>query len=74
MPYETTLESTLVDVTEREVRVLRLIADGYSNAEIARRLGWSQHTVKNVIYDLMARLRLRNRTHVAAYAVRAGLA
>lgn len=60
-------------VTERELHVIRLVADGYDNAEIARRLKLSHHTIKNVIYDLMARLRLRNRTHVAAYAVRAGL-
>jgi DNA-binding NarL/FixJ family response regulator len=58
---------------ERELRVLRLIAEGFSNGEIAAQLGWSEHTVKNALYDLMATLGVRNRAHAAAYAVRNGL-
>ncbi|MFL6120780.1 response regulator transcription factor [Actinophytocola sp.] len=60
-------------LTEREVRVLRLVADGYANVDIARQMNVSPHTVKNTIHDLMNRLHLRNRTHAAAFAVRAGL-
>ncbi|TDV49739.1 response regulator transcription factor [Actinophytocola oryzae] len=60
-------------VSAREVDVLRFIADGYSNAHIARSLSCSQHTVKNVIHAMMVRLQLRNRAHAAAYAVRTGL-
>ena len=60
-------------LTAREVDILRFIADGYSNAHIARSLSCSHHTVKNVIHGLMARLQLRNRAHAAAYAVRTGL-
>jgi DNA-binding CsgD family transcriptional regulator len=60
-------------LTARELDVLRFIADGYSNANIARLLSCSQHTVRNTIHRLMARLQLRNRAHAAAYAVRAGL-
>lgn len=61
-------------LSDREVHVLRLVADGYGNAAIALHLNCSPHTVKNTIYDLMTRLRLRNRTHAAAFAVRAGVA
>lgn len=61
-------------LTEREVHLLRLVADGYANADIARCLKCSPHTVKNTIHDLMTRLHLRNRTHAAAFAVRSGLA
>lgn len=61
------------ELTGRELDVLQLIADGYGNADIAELLACSQHTVKNIIYDLMGRLQLRNRAHAAAYAVRAGL-
>lgn len=61
-------------LTEREVHLLRLVADGYGNADIARHLKCSPHTVKNMIHDLMTRLHLRNRTHAAAFAVRSGLA
>lgn len=61
------------ELTGREKDVLRLVADGFGNVDIARRLNVSPHTVKNVIHGLMGRLRLRNRTHAAAFAVRSGL-
>lgn len=60
-------------LTERETKVLRLVADGYDTAEIAVQLAWSERTVKNVIHDVTARLQLRNRSHAVAYALRAGL-
>ena len=60
-------------LTERETRVLRLVADGFDTSEIANRLAWSERTVKNVIHDVTTRLQLRNRSHAVAYAVRAGL-
>lgn len=60
-------------VSERETEVLRLVADGYDTAQIARQLCYSERTVKNVLHDVTARLQLRNRSHAVAYAVRAGL-
>jgi DNA-binding NarL/FixJ family response regulator len=57
----------------REVDVLRLIADGWGTEEIAQELRYSERTVKNVIYNLTARLHLRNRAHAVAYALRAGV-
>jgi DNA-binding NarL/FixJ family response regulator len=57
----------------REVDVLRLIADGWGTEEIAQELKYSERTVKNVIYNLTARLHLRNRAHAVAYALRAGV-
>jgi len=60
-------------LTARQTAVLTLVADGHGNTAIADALSCSQHTVKNVIYDLMARLQVRNRTHAVAHAVRAGL-
>nr|WP_221472925.1 LuxR C-terminal-related transcriptional regulator [Amycolatopsis umgeniensis] len=60
-------------LTERQLTVLTLVADGHGNADIARELSCSEHTVKNVIYELMARLQVRNRAHAVAHAVRAGL-
>lgn len=62
-----------IALSERERQVLILIAEGHGNAGIAEVLNCSPHTVKNIIYDLMGRLQLRNRTHAAAFAVRAGL-
>ncbi|MDT0436594.1 MULTISPECIES: response regulator transcription factor [Streptomyces] len=61
------------ELTVRQASVLRLMADGYANADIARLLGCSEHTVKNVIYEIMARLQVRNRSHAVAHAVRHGL-
>lgn len=64
---------TVSGLTEREIEVLRLVAEGYDTAEIARQLAYSERTIKNVIHDITARLCLRNRTHAVAYAVREGL-
>jgi len=64
---------TFAGLTEREVAVLRLVADGLDTAEIAVRLSYSQRTVKNVLHDVTSRLQLRNRSHAVAYALRHGL-
>lgn len=60
-------------LTDRETKVLRLIAEGHDTNEIAERLCYSQRTVKNVLHDVTTRLQLRNRSHAVAYAVREGL-
>jgi DNA-binding NarL/FixJ family response regulator len=60
-------------LTDREIDVLRLIADGLATAEIASKLCFSERTVKNVIYGATRRLNLRSRSHAVAYAMRAGL-
>lgn len=60
-------------MTDRELEVLRLLADGLDTAEVASKLSYSERTIKNVIHDLTCRLNLRNRLHVVAYALRAGL-
>lgn len=64
---------TFSGFAERELAVLRLVADGLSTSEIARRMSYSERTVKNIIRDVTARLHLRNRTHAVAYVVREGL-
>ncbi|MGH8875298.1 MAG: LuxR C-terminal-related transcriptional regulator [Acidimicrobiia bacterium] len=64
---------TVSGLTEREIEVLRLVAEGYDTAELARQLAYSERTIKNDIHDITARLCLRNRTHAVAYAVREGL-
>jgi DNA-binding NarL/FixJ family response regulator len=64
---------TVTGMTEREINVLRLVADGHDTAEIARTLSYSQRTIKNVIHDVTVRLNLSNRSQAVAYAVRQGL-
>lgn len=56
----------------REVDVLRLLADGFDTTEIARKLNYSERTIKNIVSVMMNRLGLRNRTHAVAFALRTG--
>jgi DNA-binding NarL/FixJ family response regulator len=60
-------------LTPRQTAVLELMAEGHGNAAIAHTLLCSEHTVKNVIYDMAARLQVRNRAQAVAYAVTEGL-
>jgi DNA-binding NarL/FixJ family response regulator len=60
-------------LTAREIDVIRLLADGLVTEEIAKKLCFSERTVKNVIYGTMRRHGLRNRSHAVAYAMRCGL-
>jgi DNA-binding NarL/FixJ family response regulator len=59
--------------SERELAVLRLVADGHATGEIARRLSYSERTIKNVLHDVTSRLNLRNRSQAVAWALREGL-
>jgi DNA-binding NarL/FixJ family response regulator len=59
-------------LADREIEVLRLVADGCDTSEIASQLAYSERTVKNVLHDITTRLHLRNRSHAVAYAVRQG--
>jgi DNA-binding NarL/FixJ family response regulator len=63
----------LTGLSERETAVLRLVAEGLETGEIARRLSYSERTIKNVIHDVTSRLGLRNRSHAVAFALREGL-
>jgi DNA-binding NarL/FixJ family response regulator len=62
-----------VDLTERELQVLRGMADGKSNAEIGRELFVSEDTVKTHARRLFRKLGARDRAHAVASAFRAGL-
>lgn len=60
-------------MADREVKILRLVADGMDTREIAQQLSYSERTVKNVLHDVTTRFHLKNRSHAVAYAVREGL-
>ncbi len=61
-------------LTEREAAILRLLAQGASNQEIALKLNISEKTVRNRLSEIFAKLQLNNRTQAALYAIREGLA
>jgi NarL family two-component system response regulator LiaR len=61
------------DLSEREIEVLRLIAEGCSNTEIAGRLVISEHTVKRHVSNILSKLHLADRTQAAVYAWREGM-
>jgi len=61
------------ELTDRELTVLELVADGRGNAAIARELGLSIKTVRNYLSRIFAKLRLVDRTEAAVRARRAGL-
>lgn len=60
-------------LTEREIDVLRLVAQGLGNKEIAAELDLSIHTVKTHLRHILDKLHLRSRAHAAAYAVQLGV-
>lgn len=61
------------ELSERELEVLRLIAEGCANTEIAERLVISEHTVKRHVSNILSKLHLADRTQAAVYAWREGV-
>jgi DNA-binding NarL/FixJ family response regulator len=70
----TTPDQQAIDhLSERELEVLRLIARGLENAQIAETLGISPRTAKNHVSSILTKLGVPNRIQAAIYAVRRGL-
>jgi two-component system, NarL family, response regulator LiaR len=61
------------DLTERELEVLRLIANGMTNNQIATQLVISENTVKGHVSNILSKLHLADRTQVAVYAWQSGI-
>lgn len=73
-PHPTGDASKLVEpLSEREQEILHLLADGFSNREIAARLYLAEGTVKNYVSSLMGKLNVRDRTQAALRARELGL-
>jgi DNA-binding NarL/FixJ family response regulator len=73
MPRKATAIPAPVDLTERELEVLRLLAKGSTNREIAEALCVSEGTVKNHVSSILSRLGLRDRLQAALFAHQHGL-
>ena len=63
----------IADLTERELEVLRWIAGGLNNREIAEKLVISEKTVKTHVSNLLGKLGLEDRTQAAIWALKHGL-
>lgn len=66
------IPARLRPLTPRDIDLLKGLASGYSNEDIAQQLGLSPHTVKNEIYNLYRKLGVSDRTRAALYAIRFG--
>src|SRR5207302_11514607 len=60
-------------LTERQLEILKLVAQGLSNPDIAKQLRLSDHTVKRHVANLLTRLGLPSRAAAVAYAAKEGL-
>jgi NarL family two-component system response regulator LiaR len=74
LKHPTDLPPAPESLTEREMEVLRLVARGLTNQEIAEMLGISERTVRTYVGNILGKLHLANRTQAALYALRKGLA
>ena len=70
---EQAAETIRAELSAREIEVLKLIANGKDNAQIAQDLFISPKTVKNHISNILMKLQIDNRIQAAVYAVRSGL-
>ncbi|MDY7039245.1 MAG: response regulator transcription factor [Chloroflexota bacterium] len=57
-------------LTDRQVEILRLVAEGLSNREIGERLYLSEHTIKDYVAEIIAKLGVKNRVEAVASAIR----
>jgi NarL family two-component system response regulator LiaR len=65
--------AVFADLTERELEVLRMIAEGHSNASIAEQLVLSEKTVKGHVSNILGKLHMDDRTQAAVFAWQQGL-
>ncbi|WP_079685309.1 response regulator transcription factor [Ohtaekwangia koreensis] len=59
-----------VDITEKQLQVLRLISEGHSSEEIAKSLGNSKKTIDAIRIEMLNRFQVRNAAHLVAYGFR----
>jgi DNA-binding NarL/FixJ family response regulator len=68
-----TVPPAFAELTERELEVLRMIAEGHSNASIAEHLVLSEKTVKGHVSNILSKLHMEDRTQAAVFAWQQGL-
>ena len=73
VPQSEGIEDLAEELTPRETSVLRLLAEGLGNREIANRLNISEHTIKFHIRSILSKLQASTRTEAVTRGLRAGL-
>src|SRR5215467_1459897 len=73
VPQSSSDQPSLEELTPREIEVLRLLADGLGNKDIAAKLGISEHTIKFHIRSILGKLGAASRTEAVARGLRSGL-
>lgn len=66
-------DKPVAQLTEREIEILRLLAEGLSNKSISERLSLSENTIKYHLKNILQKLNVQNRTEAVMYAVRNNL-
>lgn len=64
------LPNGLAALTDQERKILKLVAQGLTNREIAQRICLAEKTVRNYVSNVLAKLGMKNRTQVAVYVAR----
>ena len=70
---ETEKDLSKYNLTPREIQIIQLISDGYSNTEIVKKLFLSESTIKNYVSTILTKLNLRDRTQVAVFYLKSNL-
>lgn len=69
--YFKTIES--IDLQSRELDVIEYVVDGLSNSEIAKKLGYTEGTIKNIMSGILLKIGVKDRTQLAVYAIKNNL-
>ena len=59
-----------LNITDKQIEVLKLIAEGYNSEEIAKELGNSKKTIDAIRIEMLSRFQVRNTAHLVAYGFR----
>jgi DNA-binding NarL/FixJ family response regulator len=62
-------DSIFADISQRELQVMVLVAEGQSNKEIGRKLNLSEITIRNYVSNILSKLNFRNRIDIARFAI-----
>lgn len=65
-----TINDMEIKLSERELKIIQMVTDGYSNKDISSELFIAEGTVKNAMTEIIAKLQLKDRTQLAVYAIR----